>query len=139
MALLSENILLDSKRDYTFSQVPMRLPSEIVRRLVASGDKLSSIRHDLTVQRSKMRDQFEQTRLNRFALMTTDLDVGLTLVKIAATSHHASTRTRNRTNARLALNTIVDMLPQSTLTQDERVDIEGKIAELQAALKQLAI
>ena len=71
--------------------------------------------------------------------MTTDLDVGLTSAKIAATSHSESTRSRNQANARLALNTIVDMLPQSTLTEDERGDIEGKIAELQSALKQVAI
>ena len=117
----------------------MRLPDEIARRLATIRDKSSGIRQDLNVQRNKMRDQFEQTRLNRFALMTTDLDVGLTLVKLAASSQRAATRIRNRENARLALNTIVDMLPESSLTQDERVDIEGKIAELKAALKQLVI
>ena len=119
-------------------QKPNYVSGETEERIGAGGDRFSTIRQRLEIERSRMRDQFERTRKNRFAMMTNDLDVGLTLAKIAARSLDACKKYRNHANARIALNTIANMLPESTLTEDERGHIEAKIADLRAALESFA-
>ena len=119
-------------------QKPNDASIEAEERIGASGDRFSRIMQRLAIERSRMRDQFERTRKNRFAMMTNDLDVGLTLAKIAARSLDTSKKCRYHANARLALNTIANMLPESRLTEEERGYIEAKITNLRAALESFA-
>lgn len=117
----------------------MGIPGEIAEQCAVSRDNLSRVRQNLRAEQIKIQDQFEQTRQSRFSLMMTDLDIGFTFAKIAASSPHDSTKSRNRANAQRALDTVDGMAQQSSLTNDERNFIGRKISELRATLEHLAL
>lgn len=69
--------------------------------------------------------------------MSIDLDTALTLVTIAEQTSNPSKRNRNEANARRALDTILNLYRTTELKQDERRLLDGKIADLKAALERL--
>lgn len=87
--------------------------------------------------RRKTMTGLEQVRQNRFKFMLIDLDVGLTLAKIAGNASDSRKRTRNEATAHRALDTVLHLFSESELSDHERKVIEGKIAELRAALIRL--
>ena len=121
--------------------------SQIDERLAAtkeSRDKLLAIQQRLqfwrtsSQQRKLMEDRFVQIRRNRFTFMCTDLDAGLTLANIAKDASDKRKKARAEANARRALDTVLKLYRASELTEDERSFLEGKIADLRAALERLA-
>lgn len=69
--------------------------------------------------------------------MSIDLDTALTLITIAEQTSNPSKRSRNEANARRALDTILNLYRTTELKQDERRLLDGKIADLKAALERL--
>ena len=68
--------------------------------------------------------------------LKTDLDVGITFVKIARTSADPETVSRNQRNARKAYDAVAHFLSTVTLTQIERENINTKMERLKSALVQ---
>ena len=67
-----------------------------------------------------------------------DLDVAMTFTRIASDAREDSEkRARNRTNARHAYDEISRISRDAVLTDNERQDIDDKLAELRSALQQL--
>ena len=109
-----------------------------------SRDKLSAIQQRVQFWRtssqpakSRGRDRLEQNRRNRVTFMCIDLDAGLTLAKIAAGASDKRKRARTEANARRALDTVLNLYRASDLTENERSFLNGKIADLRAALERL--
>ena len=68
----------------------------------------------------------------------TDLDLAMTLTHIASESPEDSEkRVRNQTNARHAYDEISRISSAAALTDNEREEVDDKLAELRSALQQL--
>jgi len=67
----------------------------------------------------------------------TELLAGLTRAKIAQNTTDEQKRHRNRVEARKAYDAILRFLPQSSVSSDEKEQIDSKIAELKFVLASL--
>lgn len=101
-----------------------------IRQKTKSGRTLPQLQSDL-------QQQLRHTRNNRVQFMSIDLDTALTLITIAEQTSNPSKRSRNEANARRALDTILNLYRTTELKQDERRLLDGKIADLKAALERL--
>jgi hypothetical protein len=66
-----------------------------------------------------------------------ELQVGLTLARIALDSARRGTTIRNRVNARKAYEALLRFIPKVSLTSDETKEINSNLEELKSALRQL--
>jgi hypothetical protein len=67
----------------------------------------------------------------------TDLDMGMTLTRIASdASKDSEKRSRNQANARHAYDEVSRMSRGAVLSDNERNDVDEKLAELRSALQQ---
>jgi hypothetical protein len=65
----------------------------------------------------------------------TEIETGLTFASLAAAAgDDTDKRERNRANAQTALSAVRKFLPRLTLTSDERIEIDGGIAQLTGAI-----
>lgn len=101
-----------------------------IRQKTKSGRTVRQLQSDF-------QQQLRHTRTNRVNFMSIDLDTALTLVTIAEQTSNPSKRSRNEANARRALDTILNLYRSTQLTQRERRLLDGKIADLEAALERL--
>jgi len=70
--------------------------------------------------------------------LKTDLDVGLTMIRIAGQSKVGSAkRERNIKKSRLVYDTVLRFLPVARLEQEDSLLVNEKLAELRAALEEL--
>ena len=72
---------------------------------------------------------------NGVTFVLTDLDVGLTFMDVADTTHNAQTARRNDSNARTAYDTVVRLLEKLSPSDAERRVIEAKLAILKNRLQ----
>jgi hypothetical protein len=80
-------------------------------------------------------ERIEQTGTTFFL---TDLDLAMTMTRIASNAPKGSEkRARNQANARHAYDTISRISHHAVLTENERRDVDNKLAELRSALEQL--
>lgn len=67
-----------------------------------------------------------------------DLDIALTFVKIALSSHKDhDKRARNQANARKAHDTVIHWKDRLEISQPDALEIEAKLQKLRAALEEL--
>ncbi len=66
-----------------------------------------------------------------------ELLAGMTRVNIAQNASDESKKRRNRCEARKAYDAVLRFLPQTFLSQDEKEQIDSKLAELKSALRSL--
>lgn len=66
-----------------------------------------------------------------------ELLVGTTRANIARNTSDESKKQRNRSEARKAYDSILRFLPQTSLSQEEKEQIESKLTELKFALRSL--
>jgi hypothetical protein len=66
--------------------------------------------------------------------LRTEIATGHTFVEMALTSDDSDKRTRNREFAQTACDTVVRFLPRVALNAEERDEINGGLAGLQAAI-----
>jgi len=79
-------------------------------------------------------DRMEKTGTTFFL---TDLDLAMTMTRIASDAPEDSQkRARNQANARHAYDTISRISHQAALTENERREVDNKLAELRSALEQ---
>jgi acetylornithine/succinyldiaminopimelate/putrescine aminotransferase len=69
--------------------------------------------------------------------LRTELLVGLTLTKIAMDAQHRDKIDRNRANARKAYDTVLRFMPRVSITRDEAIEINAKLAKLKSELREL--
>lgn len=77
-------------------------------------------------------------RLERtgFAFFITDIELGMTLVRIAADSAKDSEKkTRNQQNARRAYDTILRLSTSAALSDEERAEVDKKLRQLKSSLE----
>ena len=67
--------------------------------------------------------------------LLTDLDLAMTFMDVADTSHIDETTRRNHTNARTAYNSVLHLLEKLTPNTDERQVIDAKLAILKMRLQ----
>ena len=80
-------------------------------------------------------DQIERTGATFFI---TDLDLAMTLTHVAGdAAKDSGKRNRNMANARHAYDDISRISHHASLTENERQDVNDKLAELRSALEQL--
>lgn len=83
-------------------------------------------------------DRLERLERAGFSFLMTDLELGLTLTRVASSAREASEkRNRNRTNARRAYDAVWRISRHAFLNSDERQEVTEKLSELKAALEQL--
>lgn len=89
-----------------------------------------------TITQAQLRlDQIEKTGAT---FLITDLDVAITLSRIAAdAAENSQKRKRNRANARRAYDTVSRLSRQALLTDDEQQNVKEKLAVLKSMLEQL--
>jgi hypothetical protein len=81
---------------------------------------------------------FDRVERSGFDLLMTDVDVALTLTKIAAdAADNSEKRQRNQQNARHAYDTVLRLRRKMQLTPREDADLKDKIRELRTALENL--
>lgn len=66
--------------------------------------------------------------------LRTELQVGLTLSRLAVDAHHLDKAQRNRANARKAYDSVVHFMTRVSCTPDEAIEIKSKLSELKSAL-----
>ena len=88
------------------------------------------------VGRARLRlDRIERTGAT---FLLTDLDVAMTFTHIAGdAAEDSEKRNRNRATARHAYDDVLRISSRAVLTDNERQDVDEKLAELRSALKQL--
>ena len=69
------------------------------------------------------------------SFLLTDLDLAMTFMDVADTSHSEETTRRNHTNARTAYDTVLRLLEKLTPNTDERQVIDAKLAILKMRLQ----
>lgn len=81
----------------------------------------------------------ERSKLTRAAVefCLTDLEVALTMMDVARSTNNAETRARNRVHAHRALQTVLHHLSRLELTQSERQQVDAKVRELEARLREV--
>jgi len=73
-----------------------------------------------------------------FTFLITDLGLAMTLTRIASDALAGSgKRTRNQANARRAYEAISGISQHAFLSDDEREDVDRKLAQLKSALEML--
>jgi hypothetical protein len=80
---------------------------------------------------SQIRRQFHSAGLE---LLRTDLDVALTFMEVAATTHDPETVRRNHNNALRAYDTVLGFMLKLELTEAERETLEAKLAVVRTRL-----
>ena len=82
--------------------------------------------------------RLEQAEKTGAAFLITDLEVAMTLVHIAeSAAEDSEKRNRNRANARHAYDAVSRISSHAVLTDDERQEVDEKLAELRSALQGL--
>ena len=72
---------------------------------------------------------------SRISFLLTDLDLAMTFMDVADSSHIEETTRRNHTNARTAYDTVLHLLQALMLNVDRRQAIDAKLAILKTRLK----
>mgnify|MGYP006951350853 CR=1 FL=1 len=73
-----------------------------------------------------------------FTFLVTDLDLAMTLTRIAAdAADDPGKRKRNQANARRAYDSVSRISHHALLNEEEKGEVNGKLAELRSALEQL--
>jgi len=98
------------------------------RELLRQSDRL--------VTRSQALGQVDVQRVMVNAVKT-DLKVGLTFAGIALQTREPAKRLRNKTKARVAYDTVMRYCKTLHLSDEDKVEILARQAELRAALQQL--
>lgn len=89
----------------------------------------------LQAQTQRLRCLIEESKFN---FLITDLELGLTFVRIASAAGEVSDqRNRNKANARKAYDAISRFRHRVLLTAGQRKLVDGKLAQLGLALEQL--
>ena len=87
---------------------------------------------------TRARRRLGQIQRTGAKFLTTDLDLAMTLTRIAGDADTDSKkRNRNQANARQAYNDVSRISHHASLTDNERLDVDSKLAELRSALEQL--
>jgi hypothetical protein len=76
-------------------------------------------------------------RSTRIGFLLTELETGATFAKVGLDSNDEGKRTRNRKNARKAYNAILRFVPDTTLTQTEKQQIDEGLVCLRSLLRRL--
>ncbi len=77
------------------------------------------------------------SRLVQFCL--TELDVALTMARIAGTTNHPNIRQRTLSMSRRAYSKAVEGLPRLTLTPIQEREVADKLAAVQACLLEIGV
>lgn len=86
----------------------------------------------------RARQRLDQAERTGAAFLITDLEVAMTLIRIASNAAEDSEkRIRNRANARHAYDAVSRISSHAVLTDEERQDVDEKLAELRSALQGL--
>jgi hypothetical protein len=80
-------------------------------------------------------ESFSDVNQSGVSFVLADLDLALTFMDVAGTSHISETTRRNHTNARTAYDTVLRLLENLTPTADERRAIDAKLASLRMRLQ----
>jgi len=67
----------------------------------------------------------------------TELQVGLTMSRIAMEAHHPEKVQRNRASARKAYDAVMRFIPKVNFTRDEATEVSSKLAQLKSELQLL--
>jgi hypothetical protein len=81
-------------------------------------------------------DLREDLNRNSYQLLRVDIDAALTFARIAAAAEAGSEkRTRNKSNARNAYDSIQHLRKNVPMTEQQERELEVRVAELRGALK----
>ena len=69
--------------------------------------------------------------------LRTELQVGLTLSRLAIEADQLSKKDRNRTNARKAYDSVIHFMTRVSCTPDEATEIKSKLSLLKSELQKL--
>lgn len=87
---------------------------------------------------TRARQRLEQLQNTGATFFLTDVDLAMTLTRIASNSPKDSKkRSRNQANARRAYDEVCRISRGTVLSENDRNDVEEKLAELRSALRQL--
>lgn len=86
----------------------------------------------------RARQKLEQIQHTGATFFLTDVDMAMTLTRIASDSRKDSEkRSRNQANARRAYDEVCRISRGAALSESDRNDVEEKLAELRSVLQQL--
>ena len=85
----------------------------------------------------KRREKAAETNVVEVGFLRSELQVGLTLTRIAMDARHHDKSKRNCINARKAYDSVLRFLPNVSLSADESKEIASKLKQLRAELEVL--
>jgi hypothetical protein len=74
---------------------------------------------------------------NGFEFLRTDLDIGLTFMDMAETTHDVAKRQRNHANARRVYDTVVRLMQKLSLDDTQREELTERLARLKSRLQKV--
>lgn len=111
-----------------FASLPLNMQKKKIQKRIREGQ-------DEVLRAQRGLDRIEKTGA-RFLI--SDLGVAMTLIRIATdAAKDSEKRKRNQANARHAYDDVSRISRDLSLTDDERNDVDGRLAKLKSALEQL--
>jgi hypothetical protein len=128
----------ESARNLQRQQGQNKVVADRTSRQVTGAQKYQADHEDFVGQTTgPFAKEAAEFHVAAIRFLNTEADIGLNLARIAAESHNAQKRARNRHNAREAYDSVLKHLDTASPTSEEPESVQRKMAKLRELLKSL--